>query len=514
MRLAHGGVIDFKGFNRVFVVEAVLVDTDDGLAARVNLGLLAGSSLFDTHLGQTRFNGLGHATHGFHLLDVTPSALVEVAGEALHIIGASPRINHTANVGFFLDVDLGVTGDTGTEVGGQSDGLVQGVGVQRLGVTQGGSHSFDASTRHIVERVLLGERPARGLRVCTQGQRLGALRVEGIHDLGPDHTGGAHLGNLHEMVHARAPEEGQTWRKSVDVQASLHASAEVIPTVGQGVGHLNVGGGASFLHVVARDGDAVELRHVLRGELEDVGDDAHRELRRIDIGVTHHELLQDVVLDGALQFFVLGTLLQGSDDVEGQNRQHGAVHGHGNGHFVQRNLVEQYFHVLDGADAHASLTHVAHDALVVGIVATVGGQVEGHGQTLLTSRDVTAVEGIGFLGGGETGVLTDGPRTHHVHGGVRSTEEGRDASGIVEVLHAFEVFLGVGRLHHDVFGGFPRLAIRQDEAAVLRYSVDVDVFIVRFHCLILSSLCRNVECGMRNGGKAQHRIAIFRIQHS
>ncbi len=79
-----------------------------------------------------------------------------------------------------------------------------------------------------------------------------------------------------------------------------------------------------------------------------------------------------------LQLFVLGTLLQGSDDIEGQNRQHGAVHGHGDGHFVQRDLVEQDLHVLDGADAHASLTHVAHDAFVVGVVATVCGQVEGH----------------------------------------------------------------------------------------------------------------------------------------
>ena len=329
LRLTHGGVVDFQGLDRVFVVKAVLVDTDDSLAARVDLCLLAGRSLFDTHLRQTRLDGLGHAAHGFHLLDVVPSTVGNLMSERLHIIRASPRVDHAADVGFFLDVNLGVTCDTGTEVGRQGDGFVQSVGVQRLGVTQSGTHSLDAGTGHVVERVLLGERPTRGLRMGTQGQRFLVLRIESLHNLGPQHTGSAHLGNLHEVVHARAPEEGQTWRESVDVQASLDTRAEVIPTVGQGVSHLNVGGGAGFLHVVARNGDAVELRHVLRGELEDVGDDAHRELRRIDIGVTHHELLQDVVLDGTGQFLVLRALLQSSDDVESEDGQHGAVHGHG-----------------------------------------------------------------------------------------------------------------------------------------------------------------------------------------
>ena len=169
LRLTHSGVVDFQGLDGVFVVEAVLVDTDDGLATRVDLGLLAGSGLFDTHLRQSRLDGLGHATHGFHLLDVIPSTVGNLVGEALHIVGTRPRVDHAADVGLFLDVDLSVTGDTGAEIGRQGDGFVEGVGVQRLGVTQSGTHSLDAGTGHIVERVLLGERPTRSLRVRTQG---------------------------------------------------------------------------------------------------------------------------------------------------------------------------------------------------------------------------------------------------------------------------------------------------------------------------------------------------------
>ena len=44
------------------------------------------------------------------------------------------------------------------------------------------------------------------------------------------------------------------------------------------------------------------------------------------------------------------------------------------------------------------LAHVAHHTGVVGVIAAVGGQVEGNGQTLLTGRQIAAVEGVGLLG--------------------------------------------------------------------------------------------------------------------
>ena len=240
-------------------------------------------------------------------------------------------------------------------------------------MSQGGAHGLDAGAGHVVEGILLGEAPAGGLAVGTQGQRLGILRVELLDDLGPQHAGGAHLGDLHEVVHAHAPEEGETRREVVDAHARLDAGAEVLETVGQGVGQLDVGGGAGLLHVVAGDGDGVELRHMLRGVLEDIGDDLHRRQRRIDVGVAHHELLEDVVLDGALQLVLRHALLLGGDDVESQDGQHGAIHGHGDGHLAEVYLVEEDLHVEDAVDSHAGFTDVADNALVVGVVAAVCG---------------------------------------------------------------------------------------------------------------------------------------------
>ena len=68
--------------------------------------------------------------------------------------------------------------------------------------------------------------------------------------------------------------------------------------VGQRIGEFQIRRRARLLHVIAGDRDRVELRHVPRGVGEDVGDDPQRWLRRIDVGVADHELLEDVVLDG------------------------------------------------------------------------------------------------------------------------------------------------------------------------------------------------------------------------
>ena len=177
--------------------------------------------------------------------------------------------------------------------------------------------------------------------------------------------------------------------------------------------------------------------HLLRGELEDVGDNLHGERRRIDIGVAHHELLQDIVLDGSCHLFQLGTLLQTGIDIESQHGQNGTVHGHGDGHLVQGYTVEEHLHVLQRADAHACLAHITDDTGIVRVVTTVRRQVEGYGQSLLTACQVAAVESVRLLGRRETGILTDSPRAEGVHHTIRATEEGRNTGGKVQMLHAF-----------------------------------------------------------------------------
>jgi len=80
--------------------------------------------------------------------------------------------------------------------------------------------------------------------------------------------------------------------------------------------------------VVTADGDAVETRHLLGRKGEDVGDDPHALGRWVDVRVADHVLLENVVLNGPGELLQLYSLLERRHDVEGEYRQHRAVHGH------------------------------------------------------------------------------------------------------------------------------------------------------------------------------------------
>ena len=344
---------------------------------------------------------------------------------------------------------LGVAGDAGAEVGRQAERLVQGVGVERLGVALGGGHGLDAGPHHVVEHVLSGERPARRLAVGTQRKGLVVRRRELPDQLGPQEARSAHLGHLGEEVHADGPEERQAGGEGVDGQPGVEAGPDVLDPVGEGIAQLEVGRGSGLLHVVPGDRDGVEPGH-LRGRVgEDVRDDPHRRGGRVDVGVADHELLEHVVLDRARELGRGDALLLGGQDVEGHDGEDGPVHGHRHRHLVEGDTVEELAHVVDGVDGHARHAHVARHPRVVAVVAPVGSQIEGHRQSLLAGCQVAPVEGVGLLRRGEPGVLADGPRLVHVHRGVRAPKEGDNPWVGVEEVEAHQRLGAVEGLEHD-----------------------------------------------------------------
>ena len=118
-------------------------------------------------------------------------------------------------------------------------------------------------------------------------------------------------------------------------------------------------------------------------------------------------------------------------------------------------MVEQGAHVVDRVDGDAGHADIAGDARMVGVVAAMGGKIEGDGHALLAGREVAAIEGVGILCGGEAGILPDGPRPLHIHRGVGAAEVGRDAWHPIEEIEPRDVVRAIDRLHGDAFRGLP-----------------------------------------------------------
>ena len=330
------------------------------------------------------------------------------------------------------------------------------VGVQALRAAEHGGHGLDGGAHHIVVGVLGGQAPAAGLAMGAQHPALRVLGLEAIlHDPTPQQARRAQLGHFQIEVHADRKEERQARRNAVHVQPALRRGAHVLHAVGQREGQFDGLVGARLLHVVAGNRDAVELRHLGGCVRHDVRDHPHRGLGRVDVGVADHELLEDVVLDGAAELSLRDPLFLRGHHIAGQHRQHGAVHGHADRYLVERDAVEQDLHVLDRVDSDSGFADIADHPGVVAVVAPMRRQVEGHAHALAAGGQGLAVEGVAFLGGGEPGVLADGPRTHRVHGGLRAAHEGRKARQGVGVRQPAQVGSGVKRPKLQTLGGGP-----------------------------------------------------------
>ena len=312
-----------------------------------------------------------------------PGLVDQFCRARFQVVRSAQGIHHAADSSVLLQEQLGVPRNARGKVRGQGNGLIQGVGVQTLGAAQGGGQCFHRRASHVVERLLLREAPARRLAVGAKCLALGRGAAFLANNLGPKDSRGAHFGHFRPKIHPDGPKEGQSGRKFVHRHARCFPRPQVLPSVRQGERQFQRGRSSGLLHVVAGNGNAVELGHVGLGVRKNVRHNAHAGLRRIDVRIAHHELLQDVVLNGSLQGRRFYALLLCGHNVKGQYGQYGAVHGHGNGHFVQGNAVEQHLGIFHRIDGHAGFADVSLHAGMVGVVPAVGCQIKGYAQAFL-----------------------------------------------------------------------------------------------------------------------------------
>ena len=110
----------------------------------------------------------------------------------------------------------------------------------------------------------------------------------------------------------------------------------------------------------------------------------------------------------------------------------GRVDRHRRRDLVQRQPAEQDPHVVDRVDGDTDLADLTDADRVVGVVAHLGGQVEGDRQATGPGRDQLVVPLVRLLGGAEPGVLAHRPRARRVHRRVDTAGE-RVAPGLTEL---------------------------------------------------------------------------------
>ena len=330
------------------------------------------------------------------------SLALEGVGRRLHRVAASERIDGVRHPGLEGDDLLGAQGQPGRVLGGQGQGLVACVGVQALAAPQHRGQGLERHPDHVVVRLLGGERDPAGLDVepALLGPGVGDSETL-LHEPRPQTSRAAELRHLLDEVRVTGEEEGEPLPEVVRVEPRRARRPHVLEAVGEGEGDLLGSRRPGLTDVVAGDRDRVPPRYALGAVGEDVGDEAERGLRGKDPGAAGHVLLEDVVLHRARQRLLGYPATTGHRDVERQQDGRGGVDRHRGRDPLEGDAVEQGLHVLEAVDGDADPAHLAERLRVVGVVADLGGQVEGHGEPGGALLEEVAVASVRLGGGAE-----------------------------------------------------------------------------------------------------------------
>ena len=276
-------------------------------------------------------------------------------------------------------------------------------------------------TADVALRLLRRQRRAAGLCVKAQRQRSRVRGAEAVaHDPGPQTAGRTELRDLLEEMVVRVEEEGQPLPEVVGREPGTDRGFAVRDSVGERERELLRSARSRLADVVPGDRDGVERREPLRAIGEEVGREPHRWARRKDVVATGDVLLQNVVLHGATQLLPRHALRVCNQLVEKKEKSRGSVDRHRRRDAVERDPLEQDFHVGERVDRDPGSPDLALGERIVRVVAELRGQVEGDRQAGLAALEQIAKPIVRILGGAEARVLTNRPRPSAIHRLVRS----------------------------------------------------------------------------------------------
>ena len=148
-----------------------------------------------------------------------------------------------------------------------------------------------------------------------------------FHQLRPQPAAGAEFADLLEEIHMDVEEEAETAGEFLHIAAAPDQLVAIGQPIGQRIAHLLDRRAPGIAHMGAGDRDRIEARRMFVGKQDGIGDQAHRRFDREDPGAARDIFFEDIVLDGAGQFFAWHPLLVGDGAIHGVADRGRAVDG-------------------------------------------------------------------------------------------------------------------------------------------------------------------------------------------
>ena len=242
--------------------------------------------------------------------------------------------------------------------------------------------------------------------------------------------------------------------------------------------------------MVARDGDGVPVRDVLGAILKNVRDEAHGRARREDVSAACRILLQNVVLDRALELVCRHALLLRHGDIHREEDGRRRVDRHGRGDLAEVDLVKEDFHVSERVNRNTDLADLALRDGIRGVVANLRRKVERARKSRCAALDEVTVTLVGLLRRGESCIHTHRPEASAVHRRLNAAGIGVDTgeADVLRVVRLLDVERGVEPLLGDV-GTRGEFRCCLFYGSIVLVKPRLDVFIAHEHILLLQFFC-------------------------